>query len=135
MVWNEFICFGGKYHFFISLTFVIIILKVTDFYFFSYKSILCRVCSKVFLTLFDPPPPFEKSGILFCTVWQTVCRPSDVRLISFDAFDWKGINLVLWMPLESWCSLLVFRSHFQRSGSNCRSFKNCCALNITWLPC
>ena len=38
---------------------------------------------------------------------------------------------VLWMPLKSRCSLLIFRSHGQRSRPNCWSFKNVvCSISL-----
>ena len=39
--------------------------------------------------------------MLFSTlVSRSICRPSDVRSISFDLYAWKLPNLVWWMPLR-----------------------------------
>ena len=62
----------------------------------------------------------EKGGVLFCncrSVCRSVCRPSVVRSISFDPFIWSIPNLVQALPLMSRWSLLIFRSHEQRSMS------------------
>ena len=69
--------------------------------------------------------PLEKGGILFCNcrsvglyVSLSVCRPSLVQSISFDPFTWSILNLVQGLPSMSRWSLLIFRSHVQRSRSN-----------------
>ena len=65
--------------------------------------------------------PLEKGNILFCncrSVGISVCRPSVVRSISFDSFTWSIPNLVQGLPSMSRCSILIFRSHDQRSRSN-----------------
>ena len=71
--------------------------------------------------------PLEKGGILFCncrsvgtciSVGLSVCRPSVVHSISFDPFTWSKQNLVQRLPSMSRWSLLIFRSHVQRSRSN-----------------
>ena len=71
------------------------------------------------------PPPLEKGGISFCNcrsvgryVGLSVCRPSVVRSISIDPFTWSIPNLVQGLPSMSRWSLLIFRSHVQRSRSN-----------------
>ena len=79
------------------------------------------------------PPLWKKRYIVLHR--RSFCQPSDVRSISFDFFDWKGINFELWMHLQSRCSLLFFRTHGHRPGSNCRSLKKCCTLNISRLLC
>ena len=56
--------------------------------------------------------------VLQLSVGQSVCRPSVVRSISFDPFTWSIPNLVQGLPSTSRWSLLIFRSHFQRSRSN-----------------
>ena len=51
-------------------------------------------------------------------VGMSVCKPSVVRSISFDPYIWSIPNLVHWLhPISRW-SLLIFRSHVQRSRSN-----------------
>ena len=74
--------------------------------------------------IFMPPPP-EKGAYCFATagryvgrsVSRSVCRPSVVRSISFDPFTWSLLNLVQGLHLMSIWSLLIFRSHVQRSRS------------------
>ena len=44
-------------------------------------------------------------------------------------------NLIHWMPLESRCSVLIFRSHGQRSQSNCCSLYKLYPLNEFWPLC
>ena len=61
--------------------------------------------------------PLEKRGILFCNC-RSVCRPIFVRSISFDPFTRSILNLVQELPSMSRWSLLIFRSHVQRSRSN-----------------
>ena len=51
------------------------------------------------------------------SVGLSVCRPSLVRSISFDPFTWSITNLVQGLPTMSRWSLLIFRSHVQRSRS------------------
>ena len=75
--------------------------------------------------------PLEKGGILFCNcrsvgryVGLSVCRPSRVWSISFDPFTWSIPNLVQGLPSMSRWSLLIFRSHDQRSRSNHSSKPN-----------
>ena len=60
--------------------------------------------------------PLEKGGIWY--VGLSVCRPSVFRSISFDSFTWSIPNLVQGLPSMSRWSLLIFRSHVQRSRSN-----------------
>ena len=52
------------------------------------------------------------------SVGLSVCRPSLVRSISFDPFTWSIPNLVQGLLSISRWSLLIFRSHVQRSRSN-----------------
>ena len=81
-----------------------------------------------------PPPPFQ--SILFCTFLESVCRSSDVCSISFDPFAGKLQNMGQWMPLESSCSLLIFRSQGQRLRSSFWViFCKFCRLNIFWPLC
>ena len=63
-------------------------------------------------------PPLKKGAYCFATVRQLVCRPSVVPSISFDPFTWSILNLVQGLPSLSRWSLLIFRSHVQRSRSN-----------------
>ena len=77
------------------------------------------------MIFYAPPPPFEKRGILFCNclsvcrlVSRLVCRPNVVHSISFDPFIWSIPNLVQGLPSMSKWSLLIFRSHVQRSRSH-----------------
>ena len=67
-------------------------------------------------------PPLKKGAYCFATVGRSVglsvCRPSVVRSISFDPFTWSIPNLVQGLPSMSRWSLLIFRSHVQRSRSN-----------------
>ena len=78
-------------------------------------------------------PPLKKVAYCFATVGRlvgryvsrsvgmSVCRSVDqvvVRSISFDLFTWSIPNLVQGLPSISRLSLLVFRSHVQRSRSN-----------------
>ena len=75
----------------------------------------------IFMILFLFFAPNEKGGILFCNcryVGLSVCRPSVVRSICFDLFTWSIPNLVQGLLSISRWSLLVFRSHVQRSRSN-----------------
>ena len=69
------------------------------------------ICQLVCLTL----------SVSLSVRWSIVYRPSNVRSISFHPFACKLPNLVQWMPLESRCFLLIFRSHDQRPRSNCWS--------------
>ena len=76
--------------------------------------------------------PLEKGGILFCNCrsvdFQVTCSKFKVkplfsahcvvRSISFAPFTWSIPNLVQGLPLMSRWSLLIFRSHDQRSRSN-----------------
>ena len=76
--------------------------------------------------------------ILFCkcrsvgmSVGWSVCRPSVVRSISFDPFTWSIPNLVQGLhPMSTW-SLLIFRSHVQRSRSN-HSLTQCVVRSISF---
>ena len=67
-------------------------------------------------------PPLKKGAYCFATVGRyvgrSVCRPSVVRSISLDPFTWSIPNLVQGFPSMSRWSLLIFRSHVQRSTSN-----------------
>ena len=71
-------------------------------------------------------PPLKKVAYCFATVGRSVgryvglsvCRPSVVLSISFDPFTWSIPNLVQGFPSKSRWSLLIFRSHVQRSRSN-----------------
>ena len=67
-------------------------------------------------------PPLKKGAYCFATVGRSVsllvCRPSVFRSISFDPFTWSIPNLVQGLPSMSRLSLLIFRSHVQRSRSN-----------------
>ena len=63
--------------------------------------------------------------------------PCVVRSISFDPFTWSIPNLVQGLTSMSRWSLLIFRSHVQRSRSNHSSQPTlfnpvCCPLNIFW---
>ena len=71
----------------------------------------------IFLVVFMPP---LKRGqiVLQLLVGRSVCRPSNVRSISFDPFTWSIPNLVQGWPSMSRWSLLIFRSHVQSSRSN-----------------
>ena len=67
-------------------------------------------------------PLLKKGAYCFDTVcWSvgwSVCKASVVRSISFDPFTWSIPNLVQGLrPISRW-SLLIFRSHVQRSRSN-----------------
>ena len=63
--------------------------------------------------------PLATVGRSVCrSVGLSVCRPSVVRSISFDPFTWSISNLVQGLPSISRWSLLIFRSHVQRSRSN-----------------
>ena len=57
-------------------------------------------------------PVWKKGAYCFIPVDRLVCRPSDVRSISFDPFAWKLPNLVQWMPIERRWSLLMLRSNW-----------------------
>ena len=77
------------------------------------------------------PPLVKKEGAFF---HLSVCRsvePINVRSMSFDPFTCNLPNLVQWIPLGNKWPLLVFRSHDQRSGSNCWTVKKC-LLSIHW---
>ena len=63
-------------------------------------------------------PPLKKGAYCLATVCRSVCRPSVVRSISFDPFTWSIPNLVQGLPSMSRWSLLIFRSHVQRSRSS-----------------
>ena len=68
-------------------------------------------------------PPLKKGAyclqLSVCrSVGLSVCRPSVVRSISFDPFTWSIPHLVQGLPSVSRWSLLIFRSHVQRSRSN-----------------
>ena len=68
-------------------------------------------------------PPWKRGHIVLqLSVGRSVCRsvrrPSVVRSISFDPFTWSIPNLVQALPSMSRWSLLIFRSHVQRSRSN-----------------
>ena len=71
-------------------------------------------------------PPLRKGAYCFATVGRSVgryvglsvCRPSLVRSISFDPFTWSIPNFGQGLPSMSRWSLLIFRSHVQRSRSN-----------------
>ena len=73
-----------------------------------------------------PPPPWKFHIVLQLSVGRSVgryvglsvCRPSLVRSISFDPFTWSIPNLMQGLPSMSRWSLLIFRSHVQRSRSN-----------------
>ena len=71
-------------------------------------------------------PPLKKGAYCFATVGRSVdmvfglsvCRLSVVRSISFDPFTWSIPILVQGLcPISRW-SLLIFRTHVQRSRSN-----------------
>ena len=82
-------------------------------------------------------PPLKKGANCFATVGMSVCRPSVVRSISFDPFTWSIPNLVQGLPLMSRWSLLIFRSHVQRSRSNYSfepSVLSTLYFLIHWLP-
>ena len=71
-------------------------------------------------------PPLKKGAYCFATVGQSVCRsvglsvcrPSVVHSISFDPLTLSIPNLLQGLPSISRWSLLIFRSHVQRSRSN-----------------
>ena len=67
-------------------------------------------------------PPLKKGAYCFATVGmsvgRSVCRLSVVRSKSFDPFIWSIPNLMQGLPSMSRWSLLIFRSHVQRSRSN-----------------
>ena len=69
--------------------------------------------------------PIKKRG-------HFVLHLSVSRSVSLDPFARKLPNLVLLMPLKSRWPLSMFKSHGQRSRSNCWSLKKCCLLNISW---
>ena len=54
--------------------------------------------------------------ILLCTF---VSRPTDVRSISFGSSAWKMSKMIQWVLPENIYSLVIFRSHSQKSRSNC----------------
>ena len=87
--------------------------KVTIFVVVLSLSAACRA--------YNYAPLWKRGGILFCTcrIGRMVCRPCVVRSISFDPFAWFQPNLVQRLPLESRWSLLIFRSHGQRSRGQC----------------
>ena len=66
--------------------------------------------------------PLKKGANCFATVGRSacrsVCRPNVVRSISFGPFTWSIPNLVQGLPSLSKWSMLIFRSHVQRSRSN-----------------
>ena len=70
-------------------------------------------------------PLWKKGAYCFAPVCWSVWRASDVRLIYLDLFAGKLQNVEQWMTLESKCSLMIFRSHGQRSRSNCCSLYKC----------
>ena len=80
---------------------VLVVLLKPYLMFFYFKSFLC-----------PPPPTLKKRGhiVLHLSVSRSVWRPSDVCSIALHPFAWKLTNLVQWMPLETRCSLLIFRS-------------------------
>ena len=93
-------------------------------------TVLCYSKIKIFM------PPLKNGAYCFATVGRyvslSVCRPSVVNSISFDPFTWSIPNLVQGLPSMSRWSLLIFRSHVQRSRSH-HSFRPlCCLLNIFW---
>ena len=71
--------------------------------------------------------------VLNLSVGRSVCRPNDVSSISFDPFAWMLPNIVQWIYLENTWTLLILRSHGQRSKSNCWFLYKWCPLNICLL--
>ena len=84
-------------------------------------------------------PPLKKGVYCFATVgWSvgvSVCRPSVVRSISFDPFTWSIPNLVQGLLSTSRWSLLIFRSHVERSRSNHSSQPSVLSTLYILIPC
>ena len=89
-----------------------------------FKSTVCFSTYLWFSFCFLPPMKrvhFVLQLSVCRSVGMSVCRSVDqvvVRSISFDLFTWSIPNLVQGLPSISRLSLLVFRSHVQRSRSN-----------------
>ena len=106
--------------------------KLTSYYACHWNLLLCpplklfcfslSVCRPTFVFSSIFMPPLKKGAYCFATVGRSVCLsvcgPSVVRLISFDPFTWSIPNLVQGLTSMSRWSLLIFRSHVQRSRSN-----------------
>ena len=58
-----------------------------------------------------------------------------VHFISFDTFTWSIPNLVQGLPSKSRWSLLIFRSHVQRSRSNHSSQPTVLSAQYLLIPC
>ena len=71
-----------------------------------------------FVLISDFYVPLYKGSIFFATVGLSVCRPSVIRSSSFDSFTWSIPNMVQGLLSISRWSVLIFRSHVQRSRSN-----------------
>ena len=67
--------------------------------------------------------------------YAPLCRPSLVRSISFDPFTWSIPSLVQGLPSMSRWSLLIFRSHVQRSRSNHSFGPSVLSTLFTFIPC
>ena len=63
-------------------------------------------------------PPLKSFATVGRYVGLSVCKPSVVRSIFFDPFTWSIPNLVQGLPSMNRWSLIIFRSHVQRSRSN-----------------
>ena len=84
-------------------------------------------------------PPWKKWAYCFATVgWsvcRSVCRPSVVRSISVDPFTWSIPNFVPGLPSISRWSLLIFRSHVQKSESNHSFEPSVLSTLYIFIPC
>ena len=87
----------------------------------------------LYIYVFFLCPPWKRGHIVLqLSVGRSVCRPSGVRSISFDPFTWSIPNLVQRLPSIRRWSLLIFRSHVQRSRSNHSSKSTVLSAQYLW---